>query len=347
MIVTGTDGLAAALRAVLAGVILSEGESRDVFDELLDGAEDPARAPVTAGLLVALAQRGESAAEIAGAARALRARMRPFEHEVPDALDTCGTGGDGLGMFNVSTAAALVAAAAGAQVIKHGNRAVSSRSGSADVLEALGGRLDVADDVARGALEETGFTFLFAPRFHPAVGAIAAVRRALGTRTVFNLVGPLANPGGVTRQLLGVAEARFVGEMAAALRALGCRAGLVVHGGGGADELTLEAGAVMQPVGAPGLGIGLDAADLGLDGAGVEALAGGTPVQNARTLREVLGGATGPIADAVRLNAAAVLRIAGVGASASAALDAATEAMASGRALRGLDRWVRLTGGRS
>lgn len=328
-----------ALQSVLAGETLARAHVQGLLEGVLEGELDPV---LLGGFLVALAQRGETAEEIAGVAAALRSRMTTFEHDAKGAIDTCGTGGDGLGTFNLSTASAFVAAAAGAKVVKHGNRSVSSKSGSADVLEALGGRLDVHDDVARKALDETGFTFLFAPRFHPAMRFAAPVRRSLGVRTVFNLVGPLANPGGVRRQVLGVASLGFAPLIAGALESLGVDAAYVVHGEGGADELGLGSGNHVLPLG-DARPEAFDAPALGLGAAPVSALKGGDAQHNAKLMREILGGAPGPLLDATCLNAAAALLVGGVAADAADGVKLAKEAVLRGRALATLEGWVRAT----
>jgi anthranilate phosphoribosyltransferase len=326
----------AALKATVAGRRLSRAEARACFASALDQRADPL---ALAGLLAALAQRGEDAAEIAGAAEALRGAMVPFEHGRPDAIDTCGTGGDGLGTFNLSTATAIVAAAAGAAVIKHGNRAASSRSGSADLLEAAGLPLELSPEASRRVLERVGITFLFAPLYHPALRFAAPVRRALGIRTVFNLVGPLVNPGRVRRQLLGVPEHRRVAPLAAALAELGHERAYVVHGAGGADELTLGGENHVAPVGsAPRMRFDADA--LGLEQRPVSTLAGGDPRENLARLRALLDGEEGPLADALKLNAAAALVVAGLAADAGDGLERAGEALASGAARELFARWI-------
>ncbi|QDV07958.1 Anthranilate phosphoribosyltransferase [Planctomycetes bacterium Poly30] len=339
----GSNAVSDALRSALARVLAGERPGRAEIQGLLEGVLEGEMDPVLlGGFLVSLSQRGETAEEIAGVAAALRTHMAPFEHDARDAIDTCGTGGDGLGTFNLSTASAFVAAAAGARVVKHGNRSVSSKSGSADVLEALGGRLDVHDDVARRALDETGFTFLFAPRFHPAMRHAAPVRKALGIRTVFNLVGPLCNPGGVRRQVLGVASPELQVKVAGALESLGVDAAYVVHGDGGTDELSLGPG---NRVLALGGAVAHDFAPepLGLTHVPVSALAGGDAAHNARLMRDLLGGAKGPLRDATCLNAAAALVVAGVAENAASGVRLAKEAIDRGRALATLDGWVRVT----
>ncbi len=224
-----------ALRRLLGREDLTRAETEELFGQLMDGALDAAQ---KAALLIGLAMKGETASEIAGAAAAMRRRVVPIPHSRPLAVDTCGTGGDGRGTFNISTAAALVAAAGGAAIAKHGNRSVSSRSGSADVLAALGVPIEVEPEVAGRALDEIGIAFLFAPRLHPAMREVMPVRRALAVRTVFNLLGPLTNPAGAQAQVLGVYARDKVELLARVLLELGVRHALVVHGSDGLDEIT-------------------------------------------------------------------------------------------------------------
>ena len=331
--------LGAALQQVLGGATLSRADSRAVFGTALAHEPDPVQ---LAGLLAALAQRGETADEILGAAEALRAAAVPFEHEHPGALDTCGTGGDGLGTFNLSTTAALVAAAAGARVIKHGNRSVSSACGSADLLEAAGVALELSPGGARECLDELGICYLHAPAYHPAMRSAMPVRRALGVRTIFNLLGPLANPGRVRRQLLGIADAARLDDYAAVLSGLGHERGYVVHGGGGADELTLAPVNAVRAVGdAPALESRPEA--LGLDAAPVSALRGGDAGANLASLRRLLDGDGGPLRDALLLNSAAALVVAGVAADALDGVRRAAEALDSGRARALLEKWAALS----
>ena len=325
-----------ALGQVLAGERLSRDQARQALGEAVSGETD---AVPLGGLLCALAARGESADEIAGAVDALRASMTPFEHDHPDAIDTAGTGGDGLGTFNLSTAAALVAAAAGATVIKHGNRSVSSRCGSADLLEAAGVPLDLEPAAARRVLDEVGITFLMAPLYHPALRHAAPVRTALGVRTLFNLVGPLLNPGRVRRQVLGGGDGARGAMLAAVLEALGHERAYVIHGHGGADELTLSGANVCHVVGDAPPADYL-AASLGLATAPVTALEGGEAAVNLGLLHDVLGGAAGPLTDAVVLNAAAALVVAGVASDAADGVARAQVALASGAARGRLERWV-------
>ena len=328
--------LRSALARVKEGGTLSRSEARSVVSESLGAGCD---GELLADLLRALAARGETPAEIAGGADALREAMVPFPHDRANAIDTCGTGGDGHGTFNLSTAAAIVAAAAGAVVIKHGNRSQSSRCGSADLLEAAGIPLDLAPDRSRAVLDEVGITFLFAPAHHPALRHAAPVRKAIGSRTIFNFLGPLANPGRVRRQLVGVPEERRVREIAAALAELGHEHGYVVHGAGGADELTLAGANLAEPVGgSPRERFDGDA--LGLARAEVVALRGGGAADNLRLLRSVFDAEASAHLDAVILNAAAALVVAGIAQDALDGARRAGEAIASGRARNTLTRWV-------
>ena len=331
--------LSAALKASLAGQTLDRAQTQDVLSAALSGKADPI---LFGGVLVALAARGETAEQIAGGAAALRGAAVPFEHDHPDAIDTCGTGGDGLGMFNVSTASAIVAAAAGAKVIKHGNRSVSSKCGSADLLEAAGIDLELEPAQARAVLDETGITFLFAPRYHPAMRFAGPVRAALGVRTLFNFLGPLSNPGGVRRQLLGVNDPTRAADFASALSSLGCERGYVVHGAGGADELTLAGPNQREVVGAAPA-VALDAEAAGLAAAPVAALAGGDAAENLVLLGKLLDGVAGPLRDAVLLNAGAALVVAGLTDDLADATGRATEAVDSGAAKAKLAAWVAAT----
>jgi anthranilate phosphoribosyltransferase len=329
--------LHAALEACLAGETLSGDQTREVLTGALSEDTNPV---LFGGFLTALAARGETVEQIAGGAQALRSVAVPFEHDHPDAIDTCGTGGDGLGSFNLSTASAIVATAAGAKVIKHGNRSVSSKCGSADLLEAAGIGLELEPDQARVVLDEVGITFLFAPRYHPAMGCAAPVRRALGVRTLFNFLGPLCNPGRVRAQLLGVNDPARVGDFAAALEALGCERGLVVHGAGAADELTLAGENLVRPVGAVAPAC-FDAAPLGLNSAPVEALAGGDVGRNLALLHGLLDGEGGPLRDALLLNSAAALVVARVASDGAEGVALARQALDSGAARQTLAAWVR------
>jgi anthranilate phosphoribosyltransferase len=322
-----------SLERIVRGEHLAATETEAIFREIVAGAVDP---HVLAAFLGALRAKGETAAELAGAARGLLAGALPFarEHVVPIG-DSCGTGGDGARTLNVSTAVAFVAAAAGLPIAKHGNRAVSSAAGSADVLEALGAPADVEPDVAAQALARTGFCFLHAPRMHPGVRHAMPVRRALGIRTIFNLLGPLVNPARPDVQLLGVADRALVLPMAETLALLGCRAALVVHGAG-LDEIALHDvttaarvrdGSVVM--------LTITPEDVGVARAPLAALAGGDAAFNAAALRALLErGAPSAFADAVALNAGALLWIAERAPTHARGVELARDVLASGAGAR-------------
>ncbi len=324
-----------ALQHLMARRDLSREQTEELFGQLMDGELSE---PMKAGLLIALAMKGEAPSEIAGAAAAMRRRVVPIPHEEARVVDTCGTGGDGKGTFNISTAAALVAAAAGARVAKHGNRSVSSRSGSADVLAALGVAIDLEPAVAGRALREVGLAFLFAPRLHPAMKEVMPVRKALGVRTLFNVLGPLTNPAGARRQVIGVYGLHLVEPVADVLRQLGSEHALVVHGSDGLDELTttgpshvaeLRDGSVHT--------YELRPEELGLSLARPEDLAGGSPEENAAALERVLRGERGPLADITALNAAAALYVGGLSTDLRSGLERAFEALSGGAATQTLE----------
>ena len=329
------------LPRLVRGERLAREETAAAIRSMMQGGEDPA---LVGAFLMALAQRGETADELAGAAEALRAEAVPFPGEGP-LLDTCGTGGDGTHTYNISTVVGFIAAAAGRRVAKHGNRSVSSRCGSADVLEALGARVDLGPEGAMRALGETGFCFLYAPRFHPSMKEVAGVRRSLGVRTLFNWAGPLANPARATHQLLGVSDRARVDVVARVLDSLGVERALVVHGAGGLDELALERGnyAVWVERGRLPQAVTVEAAEIDLPEAPVQALEGGTPEENAAHVRGVLAGEAGARRDAAILNAAAALWIAGAAGSLREGAALAREALDSGEAARVLERYVALS----
>ena len=316
---------------------LSESEAEEVFAAMLDGnvADED-----VAAFLVALSGRGETAGEIAGAARAMRARMIPISAPA-NAIDVCGTGGDGHHTLNVSTAVSLVVAACGVPVAKHGNRAASSRAGAADTLEALGLNLDRAPETAERTLGDLGICFLFAGRHHPAMGRIMPIRKAIGRRTIFNLLGPLANPAGVRRQLVGIARPAHVPVYAQAIRRLGTEKSFVVSGDEGLDELSLAGGnelAVVQ--GDNVLMQRVCSADANLPATPIDAIRGGDPARNAAELRELLKGKHGPYRDSVLFNAAAALIVAGEADDWANAAEEAAEAIDKGLANALLDCWI-------
>ena len=330
-----------ALRTWLAREDLSRAETEELFGALMDGELSEA---TKAAMLVALAMKGEAPSEIAGAAAAMRRRVIPIPHQVERVVDTCGTGGDGRGTFNISTAAALVAAAAGVPVAKHGNRSVSSRSGSADVLAALGVAIDATPEQAGRALESIGIAFLFAPKLHPAMKEVMPVRRELGVRTLFNVLGPLTNPAGARRQVMGVYAEHLVGAIGQVLLELDCEHALVVHGSDGLDEITTTGPTRVAEVRAGRSQVyDLEPRDLGLERARPEDLLGGSPEDNAKLFAGVLGGAPGPLADVTALNAAAALYAGGVAADLPDGLARARQAIDSGAAARKLEELKALT----
>lgn len=306
------------------------------FSAILSGAWTPVQ---VAGFVVSLRLRGETAEIIAAAAQAMRRAMLPVEHGLPATLDTCGTGGDGMGTLNVSTAAAIVVASLGIAVAKHGNRAVSSRAGSAEVLEQLGIPLDLSPERQAAVLREAGIAFLFAPAHHPAMKHAAVARRELGIRTIFNVLGPLANPARATHQLLGTYDDALRPVMAATLRELGTRRAWVVRGEDGLDEVSpstathvteLSDGQLCERVVVP--------EDFGIPRSPPEALRGGDAADNARVIQAILQGNEHPARSAIVLNAAAALLVARGGSPVEAA-EQAGAAIASGRAQATLERW--------
>ena len=303
-----SDVVRAALATIVDGGTLSMDEASGAMGSVMDGEATPAQ---LAALLMGLRMRGETVDELAGFALAMRERVTRVD--APDgAIDVVGTGGDGSGTFNISTTAALVAAAAGVPVAKHGNRAMTSRSGSADVLDALGVRIDHDAASAGAALREHGFAFLFAPNFHPAMRFAGPTRREIGVRTAFNMIGPLTNPAGTRRQLLGIGDAAAAQRMAEVVARLGTDRTFVIHGDG-VDELPLDGSGVAWSVAGESIERHvIDAAALGFKPAATSRLAGGSPEENARMTEAVLRGEPGIRRDVVVLNAAAALLVAGV-----------------------------------
>ena len=321
------------------GKVLDEAEAEAAFDMMMSGDATPSQ---MGAFLMALRLRGETVEEITGAARSMRARVLSIDAP-PGAIDTCGTGGDGSGTFNISTAASFVIAACGVPVAKHGNRALSSKSGAADVLSALGVNIDAPMPLVRQAIWENKVGFLMAPRHHGAMRHVGPTRVELGTRTIFNLLGPLTNPAGVKRQVMGVFAAKWVVPLAEVLQRLGSEACWIVHGDG-LDELTtagtshvaaLQHGRIER--------FTLTAADAGLPEARREDLLGGTPEENALVMRALLAGAKGPIRDIVALNSAAALVVGGMAADLRGGVKLAAEALESGAAARVLDRLIQIT----
>lgn len=316
---------------------LSAEEAAAAMDVVMRGEAHPAQ---VAGLLIGLAMKGERPAELVGLARAMRAHGVHIDAG-PMALDTCGTGGDRAGTFNISTAAALVVAAAGVPVVKHGNRSVSSHCGSADVLEALGVAIDAPPAVVQHAVREAGIGFCFAPTFHPAMRHAREVRGALGVPSAFNLLGPLTNPARVPFQIVGVARPELTELMARTLQQLGLSRAWVVHGADGLDELsTTGYSKVSECHGNVVRTFYVHPSDVGLAKAPAEALRGGDAAHNAAIIRGVLAGEAGPARDVVLLNAGAALLVCGKVAALRDGIAVAAQAIDSGAAARTLDALV-------
>jgi anthranilate phosphoribosyltransferase len=330
------------LAKVASGEILTEDEAAAAFDRMMSGDVTPSQ---MGAFLMGLRVRGEAVGEIAGAARAMRARALAVEAP-PDAIDTVGTGGDNSGSFNVSTAAAIVVAGAGVPVAKHGNRNFSSKSGSADILAALGVNLDCDMSLVKRAIWEAGIGFLMAPRHHSATRHVAPTRVELGTRTIFNLLGPLSNPAGVKRQLVGVFAPEWVEPVAIVLGRLGSTHAWVVHGDG-MDEITTAGTTRVAELKAGKVALfELTPEQLGLKRARLADLKGGDPSHNAARLWALLGGEAGPLRDVVVLNAGAALIVAGKAEDVTAGMALAAKSIDSGKAKLALDRLIAITNGR-
>ena len=319
----------AALVRLTGGESLTREETEDLFGQLMDGQMTEV---MKTALLIALRMKGEAVPEISGAAAAMRQRAIAIPHRTEGLVDTCGTGGDGRGTFNISTAAALVAAAAGVPVAKHGNRSVSSKSGSADVLSALGVKIEIDPETAGRTLDSVGIAFLFAPLLHPAMREVMPVRRELGMRTIFNVLGPLTNPAGARRQVMGVYAESLVEPIGHVLRDLGAEHALVVHGDG-LDEITTTGRTRVAEVrGGEVRMLDLEPERFGLRRARLEDLAGGTPEENAAAVHRVFDGETGPLADVTALNAGAALYVGGRAQTLEEGVERAREVLASGAA---------------
>ncbi len=326
------------IQTAIARAIAKEDLSRDLaratMDQILAGEATPSQ---IAGLAVALRMKGETAEEIAGMAEAMRRLVPPLHTRRSPLLDTCGTGGDNAGTFNISTTVAIVIAAAGVAVAKHGNRAVSSRVGSADVLESLGVGIDLTPIDAAKSLDVLGITFLFAPNYHGALRHAVGPRRELGVRTVFNVLGPLTNPAGATRQLLGVYSAALVPTIAEVLRQLGSDRAMVVHGHDGLDELTVfDANHVAELHDGKVTEYTIDPKEFGLAHTDRSSVAGGSAPENAARVRAVLGGEKGAARDIVVLNAAAAMVVAGSAQNIADGVAQAQKALDSGAAAKKL-----------
>lgn len=330
-----------AIQTLVSGGDLTVEQAAEAARQIMAGQATPAQ---IGGLLVGLRMKGETADEIVGFAQAMRGAARTVSSDAGDLVDACGTGGDGKGTFNISTVAALVAAGAGCRVAKHGNRWISSRSGSADVLEALGVRVELTPEAATRCLNEVGIAFLFAPLYHEGARHAAAARREIGVRSLFNILGPLCNPAGARRQVIGVFEPGLTRTLCEVLARLGAEHALVVHGADGLDEIScadetmvgeLREGVVRSYRVAP--------EELGLKRSALSMLRGGDAAENARIARALLGGQPGAGRDVVALNAGAVIYVAGRAESLAAGVRVAEQTLESGAALRKLEQLVEFT----
>ncbi len=326
-----------AIQTLVSGRSLTAEEAASVMEEIMQGEATPAQ---FGAFVIALRLKGETVDEIVGMAKTMRSKAVPVITDEP-VVDTCGTGGDGSSTFNISTAAAFVAAGAGLKVAKHGNRAMSSHCGSADVLEALGVKIDLNAEQVQRCLQEVGMGFMFAPVFHPAMKYAAAPRREIGIRTVFNILGPLTNPAGARAQVVGVADEKLVEKLALVLQGLGCHRALVVHGEDGLDEITLTGKTqVCELKDGRIKSYSLSPEDFGLSRAGLENLRGGTAGENAALLRKILAGALGPQRDVLLMNAAAVLLVGDRVATLQQGIALAGEVIDGGHALAKLEQLI-------
>jgi anthranilate phosphoribosyltransferase len=329
------------IRRAVAGDDLTMDDMRDAVGAIMDGQASPAQ---VAALLVALALKGETPDEIAGAALAMRAHAIAVPTNRRPIIDVCGTGGDASGTFNISTAVAFVVAGAGLTVAKHGNRAMSSKCGSADVLEALGVKIDAPPEVAAAALDAEGIAFLFAQAYHPAMRYVAPVRREIGVRTLFNVIGPLSNPAGAHRQVVGVPKPALLPLVAGALGRLGSERAAAVHGHGGLDELSLAgSNRVSEWTGSRVTEYTIEPEALGFELQPNSALAGGDAAENASIVTRVLSGESGPHREVVVLNAALALVVGGLAKDLSSGADLARQTIDSGAARNKLGALVRAT----
>jgi anthranilate phosphoribosyltransferase len=334
------DIVTRAIDAVCSGTHLTADHASAVLDEIMEGRASEVQ---TGAFLVALRAKGETVAELVGLARTMRRLAAPVDVGRSDLVDTAGTGGGPL-TFNISTTAALVAAGAGCAVAKHGNRSSTSRSGSADLLEALGVRIDLDPPAVARCIDDVGFGFMFAPRHHTAMKHVVPVRKELAVRTIFNFLGPLTNPAGATRQLLGVSDSRYQETIAEALVGLGCERAYVVRGEDGVDEIGLGRTRVIEVAGGSTEEWFVEPEDLGLSPAEPDEITGGAPEENAATVTRVLAGDDGPPRDVVLLNAGAAITVGGGAADLAAGVERARESIDSGAARGVLERLVAITG---
>jgi anthranilate phosphoribosyltransferase len=329
-----------AIATLVTGKPLSMDQAESAMTEIMNGEVTPAQ---FGAFVTALRIKGETSEEIAGMAKVMRAKAIPV-HADGIVVDTCGTGGDNASTFNISTAAAFVVAGAGLKVAKHGNRAASSQCGSADVLEALGVKIELNARQVERCLKEVGIGFMFAPSFHPAMKYAGPPRREIGIRTVFNILGPLTNPAHAQAQILGVAESSLTEKMAVVLRTLGCRHALVVHGEDGLDEITITGKTQVRELEGDRIKMySVSPEDFGFSRTGLENIKGSTPSENAASVRRILAGAAGPQREVVLMNAAAAIVAGDKAGSLPEGGKLAAEAIGSGRALDKLEQLIRLS----
>jgi anthranilate phosphoribosyltransferase len=332
--------LTEAIDKVASGADLSTDEAASVMREVMEGHGSEVQ---TAAFLIALRTKGETVDELTGFARTMRALSRRVEVDPEDLLDTAGTGG-GPPTFNVSTTAAIVAAGAGCKVAKHGGRSNTGQSGSADLLEALGARLDLEPEAIATCIEEVGFGFMFAPHHHSAMRHVVPVRKELAVRTLFNFLGPLTNPAGATRQVIGISDPTKLEPVASALSALGCRSGLVVSSADGLDEISVSAETRVMEVGEDGVeGFTVSPEELGVEPAPFESLRAGAPERSAEIARSVLRGEEGPERSLTLLNAGAAIYVGGKAGSIADGVVEAARSIDSGAAAHLLERYVERT----
>ena len=333
-------GIKEAIARLVEGHDLQEREAAAAMQEVVEGAATPAQ---IAAFVTALRMKGETAAELAGLTRVMRRALIPVVVS-GDVVDTAGTGGDGAATINISTLAALVAAGAGARVAKHGNRAMTSQCGSADVLEGLGVKIELAPEQVARCIDEVGIGFMYAPAFHPAMKYAGPPRREIGIRTVFNILGPLTNPARAQHQLIGVGDRSLVPKLAQALQALGTEHVLVVHGLDGIDEISISGPTLVQEFKHGQMtAYEIRPEDFGFESAPRSAIAGGDVAYNVQTVRRLFDGGNGPIRAVVLLNAAAAIMAAGLAPSLPEALPLATHSLDSGAAADKLDRLATMT----
>jgi anthranilate phosphoribosyltransferase len=334
------DVVTRAIDAVCSGDHLTADHAAAVLEEIMGGNASEVQ---TAAFLVALRAKGETVAELTGLARTMRSLAEHVDAGRDDLVDTAGTGG-GPSTFNVSTTAALIAAGAGCAVAKHGNRSATSKSGSADLLEALGVEIDLGPDAVARCIQEVGFGFMFAPRHHQAMAHVVPVRKELAVRTIFNFLGPLTNPAGARRQLLGVSDRRYQETIAEALVGLGCERALVVSAADGVDEISIAGETRVIEVRDAGTEEWFaDPAELGIEPAALEEVAGGTPAQNSEVTKSVLAGEPGAAREMALVNAGATILVAGQADDLASGIEKAREAVESGQAARVLERLVART----